>query len=218
MAVTSSQTLPLQIKLCKKACKSCGLDIYQGPAFDQFKRSKIFWVGLSAVQFKEGQEKLPLSPLTSSGALIHSIEASLEMQFSFYKTNLVKCAPLQKDKIRYPVAHEMEKCFPNLQWELDHLQPTSVFLLGKQVTDFILKKFGLAKTYLSDDFQYEVFQIGNISFIPIHHPSYILVYKRKLLMQYIDSLQNLIKRTVKESKNKKSARSTAYKSSKKLAA
>src|SRR5574337_681941 len=122
MAVTSSQTLPLQITLCKKACKSCGLNIYQAPVFDKFKKSNVFWVGLSAVQFEEGQEKLPLSPLTPSGSLIHSIEAPMKKWFSFYKTNLVKCAPIQEDKIRYPVAHEMEKCFPNLLWELDHLQ------------------------------------------------------------------------------------------------
>jgi uracil-DNA glycosylase family 4 len=202
MAVTSSQTLPIQIKLCKKACKSCGLSIFQGPAFDHFKRSNIFWVGLSAVQFQEGQEKLPLSPLTASGALIHSIETPLKSQFSFYKTNLVKCAPVQKDKIRYPVAHEMEKCFPNLLWELDHLQPTTVFLLGKQVSDFILKKFGLPKAHLNEDFQYGFFQIGNTRFIPVHHPSYILVYKRKLLTEYMDSLQNLVKGTGLDSTKK----------------
>lgn len=219
MAVTSSQTLPIQIKLCEKACRSCGLSIYQEPVFDQFKRSNVFWVGLSAVQFQEGQEKLPLSPLTASGALIHSIEASLKKQFSFYKTNLVKCAPLQKDKIRYPVAHEMEKCFPNLLWELEHLQPTTVFLLGKQVGDFVLKKFGLSKPYFSDDFRYEVFQTGSTRFIPIHHPSYILVYKRKLITQYIDSLQNLIKCTAEESPKKTTQCSKKlYQPSKKLAA
>src|SRR5256885_6087631 len=103
MAVTSSRILPLKLKLCKKTCKSCGLDIYQGPAFDQFKKSHIFWVGLSAVQFENGEEKMPLSPLTASGGLVHSIETPLRTTFSFYKTNLVKCAPLDEDKIRYPL-------------------------------------------------------------------------------------------------------------------
>jgi uracil-DNA glycosylase len=217
MAVTSSQTLPLQINLCKKACKSCGLGIYQGPAFDQFKKSNVFWVGLSAVQFDEGQEKLPLSPLTRSGSLIHSIEVPLKREFSFYKTNLVKCAPVQKNKIRYPVAHEMEKCFPNFQWELDHLQPTIIFLLGKQVADFILKKIGLTKTYLPDNFQYKTFQIGNFTFIPIHHPSYVLIYKRKSLAQYIDSLQNLI-RNSKELSKKRTPRSKMNKINEMIAA
>lgn len=196
MAVTSSQALPLQIELCKKACKSCGLDIYQGPAFDRFKKSHIFWVGLSAVPFEEGEEKLPLSPLTPSGSLVHSIEAPFRRQFSFYKTNLVKCAPLQEDKMRYPLAHEMEKCFPNFEWELAHLRPRTVFLLGKQVADFISKKLGLPKSSLHNDFRYETFQLGKIKFVPIHHPSYILVYKRRLLPLYVDSLQSMFVSTV----------------------
>src|ERR1044071_1180094 len=119
MAEVSSQLLALQPKLCKKACKACGLAVYQGPVFDVVKKSHIFWVGLSAVRFEQGEQKLPLSPLTPSGRLIHSIETPFRTQFSFYKTNLVKCAPLRGDKMRYPVALEMEKCFPNFEWELE---------------------------------------------------------------------------------------------------
>ncbi len=219
MAVISSRTLPIQIKLCKKACKSCGLSIYQGPAFDQFKKSNIFWVGLSAVQFEKGQKKLPLSPLTASGALIHSIESPLKRQFSFYKTNLVKCAPIQDNRVRYPVAHEMEKCFPNFEWELNFLQPSTVFLLGKQVSDFISKKFGLPPASLRNDYRYNVLQIGQIRFIPIHHPSYMLVYKRRFLKQYTDSLQELIIGTRKDLQKKKPTGSRPpHKLVKKLAA
>jgi hypothetical protein len=66
------------------------LDIYQGPAFDKIKKSHhIFWVGLSAVQFQEGQERVPLSSETQSGSLIEAIEEPFRRQFSFYKTNLV---------------------------------------------------------------------------------------------------------------------------------
>lgn len=192
MAVTSSQTLPLQIKLCKKACKACGLGFYQGPAFDQLKKSQIFWVGLSAVPFEEEEEKLPLSPLTRSGSLIHSIEAPFQTRFSFYKTNLVKCAPLQEEKIRYPLAHEMEKCFSNFEWELEHLRPKTVFLLGKQVADFITRKLDLPKLSLSANYQYETAKLGRIGFVPVHHPSYILIYKRKFLHHYVDGIQRLI--------------------------
>lgn len=195
MAVTSSQTLLLGPKLCKKTCKSCGLHIFQEPIFDNFKKSHIFWVGLSAVWFDEGEEKLPLSPNTASGSLVHSIEAPFLTKFSFYKTNLVKCVPLNNDKIRYPLAHEMDKCFSNFEWELEHLSPKTVFLLGKQVSDFVLKKFGLPKTSLDENFHYEVLNVGNIKFVPIHHPSYILVYKRKNLQQYIVGLQKIIQIT-----------------------
>lgn len=195
MATTSSLTSPLQIKLCKKACKSCGLDVYQGPVLDVAKRSHLFWVGLSAVAFDEKDEKLPLSPLTPSGSLVQSIEAPFLSQFSFYKTNLVKCAPINGNKIRYPLAHEMDKCFPNFNWELKHLNPRTVFLLGKQVGDFISKKMGAPKVSLRDDFSYTTFENAGIKFIPIHHPSFILVYKRKHLQAYIDSLQSIIETT-----------------------
>ena len=97
------------------------------------------------------------------------------------------------DKVRYPLLHEMEKCYPNFEWELETLQPKTVFLLGKQVADFILKKMGVRNFSLDDNFNYHGIQINGITFIPVHHPSYILVYKRKALPEYIASLRSLIK-------------------------
>lgn len=192
MATILSRSYPSEVKLCKKACKSCGLDIYQGPALERAKKAHIFWVGLSAVAFEEGEERLPLSPLTPSGALIHSVEAPLREQFSFYKTNLVKCAPLKEDKLRYPLNHEMEKCFPNFEWEIEHLQPQIVFLLGRQVSEFVFKKLGLPKASLGENFHYHSFLIGSTHFVPIHHPSYILVYKRKQLDVYTRRLRDIV--------------------------
>ncbi|WP_165958282.1 uracil-DNA glycosylase family protein [Segetibacter sp. 3557_3] len=172
------------------------MDIYQGPALERAKEAQIFWVGLSAVMFKEGQEKLPLSPLKSSGALIHSIEAPLRPIFSFYKTNLVKCAPIEDDKVRYPLTHEMEKCFPNFEWELKHLHPKVVLLLGKQVADFVLKRFDLPKVTLAEHFQYHMFLIDGTYFVPVHHPSYMLIYKRRYIQQYINGIQDLISKSI----------------------
>lgn len=191
MATILSRSYPSEVKLCKKACKSCGLDIYQGPALEQAKKAHIFWVGLSAVAFEEGEERLPLSPLTPSGSLIHLIETPLRNQFSFYKTNLVKCAPLKENKLRYPLRHEMEKCFPNFEWELDHLHPRTAFLLGRQVADFVFKKFGLPKPTFSESFRYQSFKIGNTNFVPVHHPSYILIYKRKQVEVYTRKLRDI---------------------------
>ncbi len=193
MTAKSSPDSNLRPKLCKKACKSCGLDIYQDPVFDHIKKANVFWVGLSAVLFEEGDEKLPLSILTRTGTLVHSIETPFNNSLSFYKTNLVKRAPMAGDKVRYPLLHEMEKCYPNFEWELETLQPKTVFLLGKQVADFILKKMGVRNFSLDDNFNYHGIQINGITFIPVHHPSYILVYKRKALPEYIASLRSLIK-------------------------
>jgi DNA polymerase len=146
-------------------------------------------VGLSAVVFSNDQEKLPLSPLTASGKLIQSIEQDYTDRLQFYKTNLVKCAPVKDDKIRYPLQHEMEKCYPNFEWELEHLKPKTVFLLGKQVATFIFKKLGVPEPKFSENLAYDAILIDGTTYVPIHHPSYILVYKRKNLESYIKSIQ-----------------------------
>ncbi len=189
MAIISSPILHLKPKICKKTCKACGLSICQGPIHDYLKISNVFWVGLSAVKFEEGEERLPLSPLTASGALISTIEQPFLNKISFYKTNLVKCAPLVGNKLRYPLEHEMDKCFPNFQWELEKLKPATVFLLGKQVASFVFRKLSDYKPSFNENFTYSSFKIKNINFIPIHHPSYILVYKRKNLNQYIENVR-----------------------------
>ncbi len=194
MTVEFSLDSKLKIQPCLKVCKACGLYLNQLPVLDYLKNSHIFWVGLSAVQFDDDIERLPLSPLTRSGALINDIENPLTEIISFYKTNLVKCVPLKEGKIRYPLEHEMEKCFPNFKYELETLTPSVVFLLGKQVASFVMKKMGVREIYLPDDFKYKPIEIDGTFFVPIHHPSYMLVYKRKFLKVYTRNIQKICKK------------------------
>jgi len=191
--------LKKKIKPCSnKVCKSCGLYLFQLPVFESALIANVIWVGLSAVAFEKGIEPLPLSPNTNTGALISKIEEPLLDSMQFYKTNLVKCAPIKSEsgKIRYPLQHEMEKCFPNLEYELEVLSPTVVFLLGKQAAEFVMKKKGVNSFTLSENFRYKVFEIDGVNYIPVHHPSYILVYKRRLLNKYIKSIQTICKALV----------------------
>ncbi len=197
MTVKYSLDLSQKIQPCtNKICKACGLYLNQLPVLDLAIRSHIFWVGLSAVQFDDDIERLPLSPNTKSGALIENVEIPLKKTTNFYKTNLVKCLPLKDGKIRYPLEHEMEKCFPNFEYELNELSPSIVFLLGKQASTFVLKKMGIDEINLREDFKYEIFEFGNTSFVPVHHPSYILVYKRKYVNKYIRQLRSLCARSL----------------------
>jgi len=190
MATTFLPGLPDNKKVCtNRLCKSCGLYLHQLPVLDKRLISNVFWVGLSAVIFSDDQESLPLSPSTPSGRLIQSIEQGFTGKMQFYKTNLVKCAPVKDDKIRYPLQHEMEKCYPNFEWELENLQPKTVFLLGKQVSNFVMKQLGFPPPTLADDFSYTAVRVNGTDFIPIHHPSYILVYKRKWVEAYMDNIQ-----------------------------
>ena len=191
MAVKYSQTSKRTLNPCSnKRCKACGLYLNQQPIFDNKKRSSIFWVGLSAVQFATEDIMLPLSPNTRSGALIQQIENPFNSKIAFYKTNLVKCVPLKNDKIRYPLEHEMNKCYPNLLDEIQELTPSIIFLLGKQVASFVLKKETDCDFTLDDDFNYQSIEANGISYVPVHHPSYILVYKRKYVDKYISGIQS----------------------------
>lgn len=168
----------------RRICKACGLYLNQLPVLDKQKKSNIFWVGLSSVLISDEDNKQPLAPNTKSGALINSIEKPFEDEISFYKTNVVKCLPLADNKIRYPLKHEMEKCYPNLVDEILALKPSIIFLLGKQVANFVLIKHSRKITNLSDDFNYEFIEINDILYVPVHHPSFILVYRRKLIENY----------------------------------
>lgn len=134
------------------------------------------------------EEKQPLSPYTRSGALINEIEKPYIEDISFYKTNVVKCLPLANNKIRYPLKHEMEKCYPNLVDEIEALKPSMIFLLGKQVATFVLGKQSLGSFSLNDNFEYDSYTINNILYVPVHHPSFILVYRRKYIENYIKGI------------------------------
>lgn len=161
----------------------------------------MFWVGLSAVAFNDDEEKLPLSPFTRSGALVAEIEKSFYKDLIFYKTNLVKCLPLKKEKIRYPLQHEMEKCYPNLELEIKELRPSTVFLLGKQVASFVFEKLGGEEVAFSETFRYKGLTVNGVTYVPVHHPSYILVYKRAHIDKYKRGVQSFFKNKVKAKKD-----------------
>lgn len=173
-----------------KSCNQCVLCNNQSPVIQQCDNAEVFWVGLSAVRVSDSRD-IPLSNNTNSGKLINSIEFFIP-NINFYKTNIVKCLPLKDEKIRYPLKKEMETCFFHLENEMDSLNPRLIFLLGKQVATFVLNKYGIKQYSLNEDFDYTSFDIGKYRFIPIHHPSYILIYKRKRLQNYMKNIENII--------------------------
>lgn len=198
--MTVKYSLDLSHKLNPRTnniCKACCLYLNQLPVFEKVNTSHVFWVGLSAIQFHDDIEPLPLSPHTRTGSLIDTIESPLRKEINFYKTNLVKCLPLKNGKIRYPSDYEMEKCFLNFKYELKELKPSIVFLLGKQVSSFIMKKVNIIDFKLSESFRYQIIYFDGILFVPIHHPSYILIYKRKIIHKYIKSIRLLLKKYLK---------------------
>lgn len=83
---------------------------------------------------------------------------------------------------------EMSKCYPNLITEIDTINPQLVFLLGKQVSDFVLSEFDIDPKSTSSDFEYQSYTSGRVKFIPIHHPSFVLIYKRKYIEDYVSGI------------------------------
>lgn len=178
---------------CIKNCQKCGLCCNQKPmldCMDCMKECQVFWVGLSA-KMAMSEYEIPLSPETNTGKVIQSIEETLE-EVNTYRTNLVKCVPLNEQrKLRYPSKKEMDCCFENLQKEISMLSPKIVFLLGEKVTSSVEKHLGI-KFEEWDEFNYQSREHKGTYYVPVHHPSYIYVYKRKMIEQYAQGIRKVV--------------------------
>ena len=174
-----------------RKCRKCNLYINQLPLLDKKDHCDVMWVGLSAKKVDDIDKNYPLEENTNSGLLIKEIEDVLP-SLDYYKTNLVKCLPLDnKGKIRYPSTNEMNKCINNLLLEIEVMNPKIIFLLGNIVYNFISK-------YISKN------NIKINSLIKhIEHPSYIYVYKKKEKDNYIEKVINEIKKVINMSEVKR---------------
>ncbi len=152
----------------------------QRPLMDKSRVCDIMWVGLSAKKVKDVNKTIPLCNDTNSGKIIEEIEKRLD-GFKFYKTNLVKCLPLDENgKLRYPTTSEMNSCVGNLLFEINYFNPKIIFVLGKRAYNFIYKYF------VSNG-------IDTDRLIYIEHPSYIFVYKRKYIEEYMKKVISICK-------------------------
>lgn len=178
-----------------KCCRKCGLCLNQQPLLDEECKCQVIWVGLSAKMITCDGEK-PLSSHTNSGMLISQIEAALD-DVTTYKTNLVKCVPLEGKKLRYPNAKEIDCCFHNLKKEIRELSPRIVFLLGEKVYTSVGKHMNIQfKKW--NEFDYQYLEHDGVYYIPVHHPSYISVYKRKQAELYVHSIEGLARKLLQQ--------------------
>lgn len=158
------------------------------------KNANVMWVGLSAKRSFRTEKCPPLHISTNTGKLIAEIEA-LCHRANFHKTNLVNFPPLDSvGKLRYPTTEECALCYPELQTELKLFDPQVVILLGNKTATFIFNQMGLQMPKLS--YEYQVFDCGGVMYVPIHHPSYILVYKRSKKDLYIKAVKAVIERII----------------------
>ena len=164
-----------------KDCRRCSLYKNQLPLLDNIKDIDVMWVGLSAKEVNDIDKNIPLENNTNSGRIIEKIENNFD-DISFYKTNLVKCLPLDNNKkLRYPTKKEIDMCINNLLCEISYFKPKVIFLLGNKVSSYVEK-------YLKNNNI-----LINSKIITIYHPSYIWIYKKKELDKYIEDITLNIK-------------------------
>ncbi len=167
-----------------KDCRRCSLYKNQLPLLDNIKDIDVMWVGLSAKEVNDIDKNIPLENNTNSGRIIEKIENNFG-DINFYKTNLVKCLPLDNNKkLRYPTRKEMDICIDNLLCEISCLKPKIIFLLGNKVSSYLEK-------YLKNSNM-----VINSKIITIYHPSYIWIYKKKQLDKYIEDVTFKIKENI----------------------
>lgn len=160
-------------------CKQC-LAINDQP---HITPAPIMFVGLSAKPNAEN-----LCPTTNTGKLVGAIEDRIKTTLGIYRTNAVKCAPLDSaGKLRYPTEREMVACLPALRDEIRQVAPKVIVSLGGQVSRFLLQHLGNGAQFtgFGSDFFYDTYSLNFGQAMPIHHPSYIWVYRRKRVDEYV---------------------------------
>jgi DNA polymerase len=150
------------------------------------RKPLIYFVGLSAKPMCEH-----LAPETRTGNIIEQIIHHLP-SVKTIKTNLVKTPPIdQEGKLRYPNPNEMKIGWDELQNEMNQTFPNLLVTLGQQVSFFLRSQMGVqpAKPQLPADFSYESYLSQSKSnILSIHHPSFVFVYRRKDIENYVENV------------------------------
>lgn len=148
----------------------------------------IFLVWLSYKTSKNWDILEAFCKSTNSGKIINALIEPLHW-FFVYKTNLVKWVPLDhKWKLRYPDSHEKIDWLNILKSDIEMLTPEKIFLFWKQVSDFIIRNLKNIEVLDSQYYYWKSLLIF------VEHPSYIYVYKKKEIAEYIKKISELIKK------------------------
>lgn len=168
-------------------CTKCPLSCNQKPLLDERRKADVIWLGISAKLLAKNCIE-PLDPNTISGKVISDIEKKLPT-ISFYSSNLVKCAPINNEGVlRAPSKKEITSCLTNLEIEIKELRPKIIVLLGERTASAVLKSINIRFSSKSSFIRGTVKHQG-ISYVAVDHPSYIYVYKRKYIEEYVQIIK-----------------------------
>jgi len=150
------------------------------------RKPLVYFVGLSAKPMCEH-----LAPETRTGNIIEQIIHHLP-SVRAVKTNLVKTPPIDQDgKLRYPNLNEMKLGWDELQNEMNQTSPSLLVTLGQQVSFFLRLQLGVqpVKPQFPVDFSFESYlSQSKPKLLSVHHPSFVFVYRRKYIDNYIDNV------------------------------
>jgi len=146
----------------------------------------IYFIGLSAKPDCDH-----LSSQTCTGNVVEQIIHGLP-DVTSVKTNLVRTIPVdQRGKLRYPDSAEMEQGWKDLQNEINQMSPHLLVTLGHQVSFFVRTQMGVqpAKPQLPADFSSKTYLSQSRPYLlSVHHPSFVFVYRRKYIANYVSSV------------------------------
>ena len=91
------------------------------------------------------------------------------------------------------VVWRFQCCFKNLLAEIAEVKPKVVILLGEKVCSAVEKKLNI-KIKRWRGFEYFATEYNGIWYLPVQHPSYIYVYKRKEVEKYVEKVAEAIVR------------------------
>lgn len=122
----------------------------------------VCFVGIS-----DKLEKKPFDSSTQSGIIVDEIISYLNIDC--IKINYVSFAPVDEyGHLRYPTSLELMASFSDFKKKVEEIKPSLIVVCGKMVEKKLRKH-----NFYQD------------KILPIYHPSYIWVYKRKELDKYI---------------------------------
>jgi uracil-DNA glycosylase len=88
----------------------------------------------------------------------------------------------------------MENHYNTLKQCILNIKPTFIFMLGAMVSDFLLSKYSIntrKDAYQKLNFS-KLFKVNNTILVSIYHPSYMYVYKRSRITEYIDEIFSIM--------------------------
>lgn len=154
----------------------------------KFNNSWIFFIWLSHKLWKNWEILDAFCNSTNSWKIINKIIINTNNK-NIDKLNLVNWVPLdEKWKIRYPNSKEKEIWLELLLKNIEEFQPYLIFLFWKEVSNFIFKNIDIIKINENE------YKYMNSKIILVDHPSYVFIYKKRYLNDYINNICQIINR------------------------